>query len=223
MHVAKNKAWLAAPKAAKPRKGAAKLDATTAAAAPAAAAPAGVSRDLYQGYLASFGGDGTVSHFWAAQTWCLSTGGKKKETTSDPQADSNKPLRDTDNVEDIEKVCLPEGAGGPPSWTTSVDHAKWAITVESLNTNGGAAGSGSAGTPARKLVYIGDINRTQSQAKRGGGGVVIEDSGLWARMNGKEAEHSGISKGLCAVCGKLPTAAWKCGLLPGSACCRKLM
>ena len=48
-------------------------------------------------------------------------------------------------------------------YQTSCDHSKYAISMN----------------PDHKWVWIGDINRMESQARRGGGGLMIQDEGLW--------------------------------------------
>ncbi|RCN28119.1 deoxyribonuclease-2 domain protein [Ancylostoma caninum] len=68
------------------------------------------------------------------------------------------------NVYDVEVVKLLE-----KSFSYSKDHSKWGVSVN-------------ANVPA---VCIGDINRQESQFKRGGGAVCIEDMKLWKAFHAR--------------------------------------
>jgi deoxyribonuclease-2 len=59
----------------------------------------------------------------------------------------------TDNLHDINKLSWNE-----IKYKESQDHSKWAVS--------------------KKYVWIGDLNRMESQMKRGGGGVLIRDSNM---------------------------------------------
>ncbi|KAH7696197.1 Deoxyribonuclease II family protein [Aphelenchoides avenae] len=53
---------------------------------------------------------------------------------------------------------------GAHQWTSSNDHSKWAVTKDP------------------SWVCIGDVNRQESQAKRGGGTVCFQNEKIWKFM-----------------------------------------
>lgn len=111
-----------------------------------------VGIDIYGDYLAKMHGPMR----WVAQTWVRIK--SKDEAHLKEWMNIDKTL-----VYDVEtKVWQdgkPRGSGG--------DHSKWAINFPDHH---------------RRLVFIGDLNRQTSQMTRGGGGVLIEDEFLWARL-----------------------------------------
>ncbi|KAI3431407.1 hypothetical protein D9Q98_004460 [Chlorella vulgaris] len=81
------------------------------------------------------------------------------------------PFGHTEHCDNVLQILLPDGA----PYETTKDHAKWGVHAE------------------RPLVVMGDLNRTQTQARRGGGGLVIRHEGLWRALAsviaGVGAEH----------------------------------
>lgn len=55
-------------------------------------------------------------------------------------------------------------------WKETKDHSKWGLSVFDTDNN-------------KKVVCIGDINRQQSQNKRGGGTNCLEDDNLWSAFS----------------------------------------
>jgi len=53
------------------------------------------------------------------------------------------------------------------SYITTQDHSKYAINMDNYD----------------KFVFIGDINRMESQYRRGGGGIIIKNTNLWDCFN----------------------------------------
>jgi deoxyribonuclease-2 len=53
------------------------------------------------------------------------------------------------------------------NYITSQDHSKYAISMNNSD----------------KKVFIGDINRMESQYRRGGGGIIIKNNNLWNCFN----------------------------------------
>ncbi|EPB68716.1 hypothetical protein ANCCEY_12201 [Ancylostoma ceylanicum] len=59
------------------------------------------------------------------------------------------------------------------SYVSSKDHSKWGVSMEEK----------------KPVVCIGDINRQESQNKRGGGAVCIENKKLWKTFYCSVAEY----------------------------------
>ncbi|XP_072317129.1 deoxyribonuclease-2-alpha [Eucyclogobius newberryi] len=58
-------------------------------------------------------------------------------------------------------------APGPsPSFSTTVDHSKWAVSPKGVQAGGG-------------WVCVGDINRNQAEEQRGGGTVCVQEPRVW--------------------------------------------
>jgi deoxyribonuclease-2 len=83
-------------------------------------------------------------------------GNKKKKLELHPVEDSDK----VHNVEDIQYVNL-AALGANYEWKYTKDHAKWAVSDKP------------------SWVCVGDINRMDSQEKRGGGTICFQHEGLW--------------------------------------------
>jgi deoxyribonuclease-2 len=69
---------------------------------------------------------------------------------------------DTVNVDNIEKIKWEDGT----TYNITQDHSKYALSTNEE-------------TP---WVYIGDINHTESQSHRGGGGIIIKDELVWKQF-----------------------------------------
>lgn len=68
--------------------------------------------------------------------------------------------------------------GAPFAWQNAKDHAKWAMSLENNDD----------------WVCVADINRQVSQAKRGGGAICFQHSGLWASLSAiVKAPQGGLS------------------------------
>jgi deoxyribonuclease-2 len=72
-------------------------------------------------------------------------------------------LNSTENTKNIKNIKWDDKI----NYTTSQDHSKYAISMNKNNP----------------WVHIGDINRMESQYRRGGGGIIIKDKNLWNCFN----------------------------------------
>ena len=63
----------------------------------------------------------------------------------------------------MKNIQWPDGI----EYSMSNDHSKYAVSMDSEHP----------------WVFIGDINRMESQYRRGGGGILIKNIELWKRMN----------------------------------------
>jgi hypothetical protein len=61
----------------------------------------------------------------------------------------------------------PQQALGDIAYSASCDHSKWGVSLSG----------------ARPWTWVGDVNAMASQFHRGGGGVLIRDSGAWLAMH----------------------------------------
>lgn len=72
-------------------------------------------------------------------------------------------LNSTENTKNIKNIKW----DGKINYTSSQDHSKYAISMNKNNP----------------WILIGDINRMESQYRRGGGGIMIKDKNLWNCFN----------------------------------------
>jgi deoxyribonuclease-2 len=72
-------------------------------------------------------------------------------------------LDSTENTKNIRNIKWDDNI----SYITSQDHSKYAISMDKN----------------KPWVFIGDINRMESQYRRGGGGILIKDNNLWNCFN----------------------------------------
>lgn len=93
------------------------------------------------------------------QTWQNGSGGKMNSTCDTRH-----------NVENILEVNLGPGPNGDMIYVTTKDHSKWAVSTEPLNAQQG-------------WVCLGDVNRMESQNKRGGGTTCFVSSNAWKTFN----------------------------------------
>ena len=111
-------------------------------------------------------------------------------------------------VKNVKTVKWPNGL----EYETTNDHSKYAVSMN----------------PEHKWVYIGDINHMESQARRGGGGLLIRNERLWLAFNhilssfsevvanpNRLGEETGCCNGCLAIC-------LGCMLLPCVPCIRCL-
>lgn len=72
-------------------------------------------------------------------------------------------LPSTKGVKNIKMLQL----GDQEEYKTTQDHSKFCISMDARHP----------------WVFIGDINRMESQTRRGGGGILIEDKNMWRALN----------------------------------------
>jgi deoxyribonuclease-2 len=75
----------------------------------------------------------------------------------------------------VQQVAFP---GTPYSWSWSMDHSKWGVSVQGGASSSGSSSRGS-GVNGESVVCLGDMNRAAWQAHRGGGYVCMQHQGLW--------------------------------------------
>lgn len=106
---------------------------------------AAFNNDLYHSWVAPTLGTPLLVQFWVRSTGVL------------PSDCSG-----TWSVLNIQQLS----PGQVPSFSTSLDHSKWAASPEGARAGGGWA-------------CVGDINRNEAEERRGGGTVCVQDPRVW--------------------------------------------
>ncbi|RWS21211.1 plancitoxin-1-like protein, partial [Leptotrombidium deliense] len=112
------------------------------------------SGDLYGAYIAP-----SLKNDLSVETWRRGAGGPLTSNCSSTYK--------IINVDTLEMKFKGGNIFTTDEWLYTQDHAKWAVTTASISP----------------FVCIADINRMESQFKRGGGSLCFNDSDVWKQFN----------------------------------------
>jgi deoxyribonuclease-2 len=128
---------------------------------------AGKDGDLYSKFIAP-----ALKTNLLVETWRRGAG--------NPLESECKTAKHANNIKTVKLTFTNKGASLPSStaWEYIKDHAKWAVSADEKSP----------------FSCVGDINRMESQFKRGGGTVCLNHKDIWSTMKGAIVEVEPCSK-----------------------------